>query len=140
MDTGNNVLTDARNTLRILQEFESRVSENQEAATMALDNVASIEEMIRNAEEKAGMARDAMTGADTSANLALTVALDAQNITNEASGKAANISAESSSALEQAEELSSSAESLADKLEQTKGQVRDKEGVAEQDSESARTV
>ena len=65
--------------------------------------------MISNAEEKTGQARDAMVGADTSANLALSVALDAQKIADEASVKASNISTESASTLEQANEMASSA-------------------------------
>ena len=43
----------------------------------------------------------AMNGADTSAGLALTVALDAQKIAEEASAKAAVIGADSATALEQ---------------------------------------
>lgn len=51
--------------------------------------------MIRSAAEKSAEARNAMTGADGSANLALSVALEAQKIASEASEKAEEISTES---------------------------------------------
>ena len=124
----------------MFSEFESRVNENQDSARRALENIASIEDMIRNAEDKTAQAREAMRGADTSANLALNVARDAQKISEEASGKAANITAESGTALDQAKELSSSAQSLANKLTDTKEEVKRKEEVAQQDGESAFTV
>ena len=96
--------------------------------------------MIRNAEDKTAQAREAMSGADTSANLALNVARDAQKISEEASTKAANITSESGSALDQAKELSASAQSLANKLQETKEEVSRKEEVAKMDGESAFTV
>ena len=116
------------------------MNENQDSARRALENIASIEIMIRNAEDKTAQAREAMAGADTSANLALNVARDAQKISEEASTKAANITSDSGTALDQAKELSSSAQSLAQKLQDTKEEVKRKEAVAEQDGESAFTV
>ena len=71
------------------------MSENQAAANQAIADIASIEDMIRSAAEKSAEARNAMAGADGSANLALTVALEAQKIASEASEKAEEISTES---------------------------------------------
>ena len=82
----------------------------------------------------------AMNGADSSAGLALTVALDAQKIAEEASAKAAVIGADSATALEQADALAGDARGLADKLTETKGQVAQKEEVAKEDGESALQV
>ncbi len=140
VESGNRVLEDAQDTLRTLQDFETRVAENQENARVAIDNAAAIQDMVRMADEKVGNARSAMEGADTSASLALTVALDAQRIAEEASEKAAAISSESGEALEQAKELSSSAQSLADKLATTKEDIIRKEEVAKVDGESALQV
>merc|ERR1719414_2634568 len=78
-----------------------------------------------------------MNDADTSAGLALTVALDAQKIAEEASAKAAVIGADSATSLEQADALAGDARGLADKLTETKGQVAQKEEVAKEDGESA---
>ena len=116
------------------------MSENKESARAALANVESIEEMIRQAGEKTRQAAQAMNGADSSADLALTVALDAQKIAEEASAKAAVIGADSATALEQADALAGDARGLADKLTETKGQVAQKEEVAKEDGESALQV
>lgn len=82
-------------------------------------------------------AREAMQGADISANLALTVARDAQTVSKEASEAAANISREAEKSRGLAEELSAAAESLKTKVSDTKGQLADKEGVAVIEGEAA---
>ena len=122
------------------EDFETRVSENKESARAALANVESIEDMIRQAGEKTRQASQAMNGADSSANLALTVALDAQKIAEEASEKAAVIGADSATSLEQANALASDAQGLADKLTETREQVGQKEEVAKEDGDSALQV
>lgn len=121
-------------------DFETRVTENQVNAMEALANIASIEDMIREADLKTRNAADAMRGADTSANLALTVALDAQKIAEEASSKASVIRTESGAALEEAGDLATSADSLANKLRETKEEVKKKEEVAREDGDSALLV
>merc|ERR1719384_1794559 len=93
--------------------------------------------MIRQAGEKTRQASQAMNGADSSANLALTVALDAQKIAEEASETAAVIGADSATSLEQANALASDAQGLADKLTETKEQVGQKEEIAKEDGDSA---
>ena len=65
----------------IIPDFESTVNENREAAMAALKNVDDIEKKIILASTKTRESFDAMNGADTSANLALTVARDAQQVT-----------------------------------------------------------
>ena len=122
------------------EDFETRVSENKESARAALANVESIEDMIRQAGEKTRQASQAMNGADSSANLALTVALDAQKIAEEASEKASVISTDSATSLEQANALASDAQGLADKLTETKEQVGQKEEIAKEDGDSALQV
>lgn len=96
--------------------------------------------MIGRADEKVRAAAAAMQGADSSANLALTDALVAQKIAEEASEKAAVISSESGESLEKAQELASSAESLANKLSSTKDEIERKEQVADRDGKEALQV
>ena len=65
----------------MISDFESTVNENRDAAMAALKNVEDIERKITQAATKTRESFDAMNGADTSANLALTVARDAQQVT-----------------------------------------------------------
>ena len=58
------------------------MNENRDAATTALNNVDDIEKKIGLAASKTRESFEAMNGADTSANLALTVARDAQQVTS----------------------------------------------------------
>jgi len=88
VDEGNTVLKDAERTLRTLEDFENSVNENQVAADEAMQSYDSIEQKARAAFEKAMMAKEAMAGADVSANLALEVAINAQTISREALQKA----------------------------------------------------
>ncbi len=64
----------------MISDFESTVNENRDAAMAALKNVEDIERKITQAATKTRESFDAMNGADTSANLALTVARDAQQV------------------------------------------------------------
>lgn len=86
-----------------------------------------IEELIEKAEAKSDRSRNAMNGADTSANLAYTVALQAQSIADEASSKAGVIRKASTSTLDEAIALSNSAKSLSVKLDETKTIIFKKE-------------
>ena len=54
---GNNVLSDARDTLSTLQDFETRVTENKDAAEQAMADIASIDDMIKSAQLKTAEAR-----------------------------------------------------------------------------------
>ena len=69
-------------------DFENTVNANREAAERALIEVDRINEIIQQAKEKTDQAREAMTGADTSAQLALNVALEGEKIVKEPSKKA----------------------------------------------------
>ncbi len=64
----------------ISKEFESTVAQNRDVAMQALQNVDDIEKKILQATTKTKESFEAMNGADTSANLALTVAKDAQKV------------------------------------------------------------
>ena len=68
-------------------DFENTVNANREAAERALIEVDRINEIIQQAKEKTDQAREAMTGADTSAQLALNVALEGEKIVKEPSEK-----------------------------------------------------
>lgn len=123
--------------LDLYSDFESKVSENEETARVAMENINAIETMIREAEEKTAKAQSDMVGADISAKLALNVATDAQTIAAEASSRAANISSQSGITLEQANGLADSARSLASKLAETKEVVESKEEIAAEDEQAA---
>ena len=79
-------------------------------------------------------------GADTSANLALTVALNAETISKEASEVAETVSLEATESRQLSKELSDAASSLTDKLSETKERLGEKEGVAASDGASALTA
>ena len=79
-------------------------------------------------------------GADTSANLALTVALNAETISKEASEVAETVSLEATESRQLSRELSDAASSLTDKLSETKERLGEKEGVAALDGASALTA
>ena len=81
-------------------DFENTVNANREAAERALIEVDRINEIIQQAKEKTDQAREAMTGADTSANLALTVALEGEKIVKESSEKASIIKEKAVESLE----------------------------------------
>merc|ERR1712113_281711 len=81
-----------------------------------------------------------MQGADTSANLALTVALNAETISKEASEVAETVSVEATESRQLSKELSDAASSLTNKLSETKDRLGEKEGVAASDGASALTA
>merc|ERR1711981_1194720 len=97
-------------------------------------------EMVRDAVAKTTDAREAMQGADTSANLALNVALEAETTSKEASEIAETISVDATESKRLAAELAEAANSLTAKLSDTKGRLSDKEGVAASDGTSALTA
>ena len=75
----------------LFSDFENTVNANREAAERALIEVDRINEIIQQAKEKTDQAREAMTGADTSAQLALNVALEGEKIVKEPYEKASII-------------------------------------------------
>ena len=79
-------------------------------------------------------------GADTSANLALNVALEAETTSKEASEIAETISVDANESKRLAAELAEAANSLTAKLSDTKSRLSDKEGVAASDGTSALTA
>ena len=79
-------------------------------------------------------------GADTSANLALNVALEAETISKEASEVAETVSAEATDSKQLAAELAEAANSLTYKLSDTKDRLGQKEAVAASDGTSALTA
>uniref|UniRef100_A0A0K2SX80 Laminin subunit gamma-1 n=1 Tax=Lepeophtheirus salmonis TaxID=72036 RepID=A0A0K2SX80_LEPSM len=138
--SGNDILKDAQATLETLQAFGGHVDENRDSAKEAMKNVDYIENIIRDSEGKTNEARESLSGADTYANLSLSVAKHAKDIAEEASVNADKIVNESAVTWEQAKELSSSVASLEDKMEETKSIIEEKELVAEQDGQLAKTA
>jgi len=102
-----------------------------------LIEVDRINEIIQQAKEKTDQAREAMTGADTSAQLALNVALEGEKIAKEASEKASIIKEKAVESQESAAELASATTSLTNKLEETKTRLTTKADIAANDEVSA---
>ncbi|QQP35649.1 Uncharacterized protein FKW44_023931, partial [Caligus rogercresseyi] len=119
--------------------FGDHVDENRASAQEAMGNVNYIEDIIRDSEGKTNEARESLSGADTYANLSLSVAKHAKDIAEEASLNADTIVKDSAVTWGQAQELSSSVASLEDKMEETKSIIEDNERVAEQDGLLAKT-
>ena len=53
----------------IVSDFDNTIKANREAATKALEEVANINNVIQQAQEKTQLARDAMKGADEHADM-----------------------------------------------------------------------
>merc|ERR1719220_1969510 len=137
VDDGNGVLQDAKRTLTTLNDFENTVNANKEAAIKALAEVERINEVIKQARDKTNQAKEAMNGAEMSAQLALNVALDAEKIAKEASEKASIIKDKAAESQESASELASATNSLTNKLDETKSRLTTKADIAANDEVSA---
>ena len=124
-------------TCFLLADFENTVNANREAALKALEDVSKIDAIIDEASAKTTSAKEAMQGADSSANLALSVAKDAEKIAQDASEKAGIIKEKATESRESAADLSAATNSLTDKLRETKGRLATKEEIAANDGESA---
>ena len=69
----------------IIAEFDRQVKESEGKAKDALQNIPEIEKLIEQAENKSSEARDALSGAESDANMALSLAKLAQETATNAS-------------------------------------------------------
>merc|ERR1719510_152494 len=137
VDTGNEVLKKALETLEILQDFENRVNETRAAAEEALDKMANIETSLRLATEDTASADQALHRTDTESNLAYQIGVEVKEIAEEASTNASTINKESTKVLEEAEKLNSDAKSLKDKSEETLSGIDRKKAASSRDAQTA---
>merc|ERR1719510_2072894 len=137
VDTGNEVLKKALETLEILQDFENRVNETRAAAEEALDKMANIETSLRLATEDTASADQALHSTDTESNLAYEIGVEVKEIAEEASKNASTVNVESTKVLEAAEKLNSDARSLKDKAEDTLGGINRKKEASSRDAQTA---
>ncbi|KAF6021666.1 LanB2 [Bugula neritina] len=92
------LLAEALEQLKTLQEFDQVVKESKEKAVEALKMIPTIEELLDRADNETSRARETVEGAKQAANEAKQTALDAQLTANEASENAAKILAEAKDA------------------------------------------
>lgn len=78
-------LKEASDTLRILLGFNQQVQENKDKADNALLRIPEIEAIIEEAEKKTMEAQDALSGAESDADMSLKLAQQAQSTAQNAS-------------------------------------------------------
>ena len=137
VQTGNEVLKKALETLEILQDFENRVNQTRAAAEEALDKMANIETSLSLATADTASADQALHSTDTESNLAYEIGVVAKQTAEEASKNASTINEESTKILEAAEKLNSDAKSLKDKSEATLSGINRKKTASSRDAQTA---
>jgi len=85
VDRAERTLQEAQSTLDILLKFNQEVQENKDKADDALLKIPEIERIIEEAEKKTMEAQDALSGAESDADMALKLAQQAQTTAQDAS-------------------------------------------------------
>ena len=85
VDRAERTLQEAQSTLDILLKFNQEVQENKDKADDALLKIPEIERIIEEAEKKTMEAQDALSGAESDADMALKLAQQAQKTAQDAS-------------------------------------------------------
>ena len=134
VDVGNNVLTDAQNTLETLKDFENRVNNNKDAAEEALTQIQAISQTIQVAKDKTEESGKQLDDAENNSELALNIAITSKDIAERASEKANEIVGSSSETSDAASKLKSDAEHLKDKLDETYDVIQLKNSTASKDT------
>eukprot|EP00092_Neocalanus_flemingeri_P012243 GFUD01013199.1.p1 GENE.GFUD01013199.1~~GFUD01013199.1.p1 ORF type:complete len:1692 (+),score=371.26 GFUD01013199.1:452-5527(+) len=137
VELGNSVLEEAKGTLDTLLDFEFRVNENRDAANSALEKVADIERILRDANENTVKAAEALQDTDNESALAYEIAIESKNTAEGASKNATSIVMESAKIKEAAEQLNTDAQSLQDKSTDTTVLVEEKHETSERDAQLA---
>ena len=137
VELGNSVLSQAQDTLQVLQQFDSQVEDNREEFEQMMRGTDDIEMTISKANALTVQADSAIsqTGGDTIT--AFDIANESKEKAEEASNEAQRIVKESQEAKSLAEELRTAAEDMSEKLASTAAIVDEKEGVAARDGQQA---
>ena len=84
-DRAEQTLKEARDTLEILEDFNQEVKANKDKADEALLKIPEIERVIEQAETKTSEAQEALSGAESDADMSLKLAQQAQSTAQNAS-------------------------------------------------------
>ncbi|XP_050698804.1 laminin subunit gamma-1-like isoform X2 [Eriocheir sinensis] len=133
--TAEKTLSEAKETLNILEGFDKQVQESYEEAQDALRRVDEIEELIREAEDRTQEAEEALTGAEADAKGARDIAKTAQDTANEASEQAGEVRLKADATKVEASALKDEADQLATRVAATAARVTIYESQVESDEE-----
>ncbi|KAG0713279.1 Laminin subunit gamma-1 [Chionoecetes opilio] len=135
INTAEHTLSEAKETLTILEGFDKQVQESREEAKDALGRVGEIEQLIREAEDRTDEAEAALTGAEEDAKSARDIAKDAQDTADEASEQAGQVRRKADVTKEEASSLKDRADLLASQVAGTEARVATYEVQVEADQE-----
>ncbi|XP_071154854.1 laminin subunit gamma-1-like [Mytilus edulis] len=127
-------LKEASDTLRILLGFNQQVQENKDKADNALLRIPEIEAIIEEAEKKTMEAQDALSGAESDADMSLKLAQQAQSTAQNASNEASRIRQEADKTKEKATYLKDEADNLSEDVNNLEKDIAQREKQADDDS------
>jgi len=130
VELGNNVLSQAKETLKVLEEFDSKVEQNRADFTAIMRTTEDIERTLTNSNTKTAQASDAIKKIDGDTYTAFDIANESKEKAEEASTEAKRIVEESHAAKSVASELKAAANDMANKLTTTTDLVNEKENIA----------
>ncbi|CAL4069011.1 unnamed protein product [Meganyctiphanes norvegica] len=131
--TAEQTLSEAKETLKILQQFDAQVQRSRGKAEAALNRVDEIERLIKDAEDRTRNAEDALMGAESDAKNAKDIAQDAQDTASDASKKAGDLRGEADATKVEASQLKDEADNLEGPVIETDRRVSVHEEQVEQD-------
>ncbi|KAH3798034.1 laminin subunit gamma-1-like [Dreissena polymorpha] len=123
VETGEETLREANETLQTLLGFNQVVQDSRGKAEDALEKVPEIEANIREAEARTQEARDALSGAGSDAAEALRIAQEAEKMAQGASDEASRIRQDAGQTKQKAEKLLDDADQLDKDVSDSKEQV-----------------
>ncbi|XP_069161690.1 laminin subunit gamma-1 isoform X3 [Procambarus clarkii] len=126
-------LTEAKNTLTVLEGFDKQVQESRGEAETALNRVAEIEKLIGEAEARTLDAEEALVGAESDAKNARDIAKEAQKTASDASIEAGDVRIKADATKDEASSLKDEADQLASRVAGTDSTVSTYEAQADED-------
>lgn len=126
-------LTEAKNTLTVLEGFDKQVQESRGEALNALVRVAEIEKLIGEAEARTLDAEEALVGAESDAKNARDIAKEAQKTASDASKEAGDVRIKADATKDEASSLKDEADQLASRVAGTDSTVSTYESQADDD-------
>ncbi|XP_012368221.2 laminin subunit gamma-1, partial [Octodon degus] len=130
---GRNTLQEANDILNNLKDFDRRVNDNKTAAEEALKRIPAIIQTIAEAEEKTQEARLALGSAAADATEAQSKAHEAGRIASAVQQNATSTKAEAEQTFAEVTDLDNEVNSMVRQLQEAEGELRRKQGDADQD-------
>ncbi|XP_069998126.1 laminin subunit gamma-1 isoform X4 [Penaeus vannamei] len=128
-------LSEALETLAILEGFDKQVQESRLKAEATLETVGEIEALIVEAETQTKEAEEALMGAESDAKDARDIAKDAQSTAEDASNQAGDVRTKADATKNEASTLNDMADELAGRVAETDARVSTFEAQALQDEQ-----